>query len=147
MKTLSNKEIRQLNLTIEHFGYEIPKKSKVIEDDKLTKVDGETLFFFKDKVLLPSLKLLVKETLTIKHVVVDMGAVKFVVNGADIMRPGITHIDEGIEKDDFVVIVDENNKKPLAVGQALLDAEDMTKAEKGKVVKSIHHVGDEVWNA
>ena len=33
----------------------------------------------------------------LKKIAVDMGAVKFVVSGADIMRPGIVEIEEGIE--------------------------------------------------
>jgi len=74
-----------------------------------------------------------------------MGAIKFVVNGADIMRPGITKIQEGIEKDEAIVIVDENNQKPLAVGIALLSAEDMEKTKSGRVIKNIHYVGDELW--
>ena len=74
-----------------------------------------------------------------------MGAIKFVINGADIMRPGITEIEEGIAKDELVVIIDERNKKPLVVGIALYDSAEMKKITSGKVVKNIHYVGDEIW--
>ena len=74
-----------------------------------------------------------------------MGAIKFVVNGADIMRPGITEIQDGIEKDKFVVVIDEKNKKPLAVGLALFNSQEMQTATSGKVIKNIHFVGDEIW--
>ena len=74
-----------------------------------------------------------------------MGAVRFVVNGADIMRPGIVEIQAGIEKDDFVAVVDKNNKKPLAVGIALYSSEEMRVMASGKVIKNIHYVGDELW--
>ncbi len=74
-----------------------------------------------------------------------MGAVKFVTSGADIMRPGIVHIDEGITKDDAVAIVDQTHKKPLAVGIALHSSEEMQKVSSGKVVKNIHYVGDWIW--
>ena len=74
-----------------------------------------------------------------------MGAIKFVINGADIMRPGITEIEEGIVKGDFVVIADEKNKNPLAIGIALYDSGEMKKITSGKVVKNIHYVGDEIW--
>ena len=65
-----------------------------------------------------------------------MGAVKFVVSGADIMRPGITDIDEDIHEGEIIVIIDENNKKPLAVGKALLSATEMKEQEKGNLQTS-----------
>ena len=74
-----------------------------------------------------------------------MGAVKFVINGADIMRPGITEIEDGINENDFIVIVDVNNQKSLAVGIALLNSEEMRSSTSGKVIKNIHYVGDEIW--
>jgi PUA domain protein len=79
-----------------------------------------------------------------KLVVVDSGAVRFVVNGADIMRPGIVSADPEIAEGDLVVIVEERYKKPLAIGRALVAGTDM-KGE-GKAVKSLHHVGDAIWD-
>jgi PUA domain protein len=77
-------------------------------------------------------------------VTVDAGAVSFVSNGADVMRPGITEADEDIEEGDLVVIVEESHGKALAVGRALVDGDEMT-GESGKVVESLHHVGDDVY--
>src|SRR5690606_32245100 len=76
-------------------------------------------------------------------VVVDSGAVRFVVNGADIMKPGIVSADPQIAPGDLVVIVEERHKKPLAIGRALVAGTEM-KGE-GKAVKSLHHVGDLIW--
>jgi len=76
-------------------------------------------------------------------VVVDSGAVRFVVNGADIMKPGIVSADPEIAPGDLVVIVEERHKKPLAIGRALVAGTEM-KGE-GKAVKSLHHVGDLIW--
>ena len=78
-----------------------------------------------------------------KLVVVDAGAVRFVVNGADIMNPGIVNADPEIAPGDLVVVVEERYKKPLAVGRALIPGAEM-KGE-GKAVKSMHHVGDLIW--
>ncbi|MFW5929963.1 MAG: PUA domain-containing protein, partial [Halobacteriota archaeon] len=77
-------------------------------------------------------------------VTVDAGAVEFVTNGADVMRPGITDVSEDIEEDDLVVVVEENHGKALAVGRALTDADDML-GDGGRVVETLHHVGDELW--
>ena len=81
-----------------------------------------------------------------KFVVVDMGAVKFVTSGADVMAPGIIDADEDIIIDDQVWIYDELHHKPLAVGIALMSGSDMVKEKKGKSVKIIHYVGDKYWN-
>jgi PUA domain protein len=77
-------------------------------------------------------------------VTVDAGAVSFVSNGADVMRPGITEADESIASDDLVVIVEETHGKALAIGRALVDGDDLL-GNEGKVVASIHHVGDELY--
>jgi len=96
-------------------------------------------------VLLPHLKLLLERPGLLPHVTVDMGAVRFVVNGADIMRPGVTAIAAEVKEGDLVVVVDETHGKPLAVGTALLDSQAMQAATSGKVVRSLHYVGDKVW--
>ena len=94
---------------------------------------------------MPTLKLLQTYLGLLKKIVVDMGAVKFMISGADVMRPGIKEIAAGINKDDFVVIMDVNNHKPLAVGIAQLSGTEMQAATSGKVIKNIHYVGDELW--
>lgn len=82
---------------------------------------------------------------TRRHVTVDMGAVKFVYNGADVMAPGIVEADPAIAVGDFAWVRDERNRRPLAVGEALMTGAEMNASEKGKAVKSIHHVGDDLW--
>jgi PUA domain protein len=77
-------------------------------------------------------------------VTVDAGAVSFVSNGADVMRPGITEADEAIDAGDLVAINEESHGKFLAVGRALTDGSDMV-GDSDKVVDSIHHVGDELF--
>jgi len=77
-------------------------------------------------------------------VTVDAGAVSFVSDGADVMRPGIVEADEGIEPDDLVVVTEESHGKALAVGRALVDGGELI-GDSGRVVESIHHVGDELF--
>ncbi|MFC7074008.1 RNA-binding protein [Halovenus rubra] len=80
-----------------------------------------------------------------KHIVtVDSGAIQFVSDGADVMRPGIVEAGDRIESGDFVVINEENHGKFLAVGKALVDGDEMA-GQEGRVVDSIHHVGDELY--
>jgi PUA domain protein len=80
-----------------------------------------------------------------KFVTVDMGAVGFVCNGADVMGPGIIDADQGIDKGDIVWIRDEKNFKPLAIGKALVPGNEMLGKGKGKMIQSVTYVGDKLW--
>ncbi len=107
---------------------------------------SEILFFEKDKRFFPTLHALLKSMVSVPKVTVDMGAVRFVVNGADIMRPGVVAVDDSVRENSVVAIVDQNHGKPLAVGISKMNAEEMWASTKGKVVLSIHHVNDHLWD-
>lgn len=77
-------------------------------------------------------------------VTVDAGAISFVSDGADVMRPGIVDADDRIESGDLVVIAEETHGKQLAIGRAKTSGDDMV-GDEGKVVDSIHHVGDDLY--
>jgi PUA domain protein len=77
-------------------------------------------------------------------VTVDAGAVSFVSGGADVMRPGIVSADEGIAEGDLVAVAEETHGKVLAVGRALVPGAEMV-GDSGKVVESVHHVGDDLY--
>ena len=93
----------------------------------------------------PTCRLLLQKRPAKAFVTVDMGAVKFVNNGADVMAPGIVEADPAIQPGDLVWIRDEKNKVPLAVGEAILAGAQMPRGPKGKAVKALHHVGDPLW--
>ena len=73
-----------------------------------------------------------------------MGAVKFVCNGARIMRPGITKFDT-FKKDDIVIVKDQNYEKSLAAGIALDDSEIAASKLKGYVIDNLHYISDKFW--
>jgi PUA domain protein len=79
-------------------------------------------------------------------VVVDMGAVPHICNGANVMAPGIVGFNGEFRKGDYVFVADERHKKPIAVGEILYDANAAKNVKQGIVVKNIHFVGDKVWN-
>ena len=138
---------KELNKILSKYELNLTKKDQVelLEDQhKIILINKTPAFFYYQNDWVPTLKYLQTNQL-LKSVTVDMGAVKFVVNGADIMRPGITEIEENIAKDEFIVIIDENNKKPLATGIALFSSEEMQTIKTGKVIRNIHYVGDELW--
>ena len=80
-----------------------------------------------------------------KSVTVDMGAVPYVTNGADVMGPGITDADESIAEGDLVWIKDVRNGAPLAIGKALRSGAELKQKSGGKAIKTVHYVGDKLW--
>ena len=110
----------------------------------LVLVDGEPLVFYIDAE--PFLTVRGANALEPNAgiVTVDAGAISFVSDGADVMRPGIVEADADIAEDDLVVVVEETHGKALAVGRARTDGDAMV-GDSGKVVSSLHHVGDELY--
>ena len=116
------------------------------EGIKFVFVDGNPCFMYYEDKLVFTLIGIEKYKPKENFVVVDMGAVKFVTNGADVMAPGIIDADSSISKGDQVWINDEKNHKALAIGFTLMSGEEMVIQKSGKAVKLIHFVGDDIWN-
>ena len=108
-------------------------------------VNGKILAFSIGGVPFLTVRGLLAYGATKRFVTVDMGAVKFVYNGADVMGPGVVACDTSIAEGDLVWIRDVKNLRPLAIGKAVVSGEVMSRKEKGKVVESVHHVGDKLW--
>lgn len=149
-KQLSKSDIKKINQDIEDkYGIKdfFEKKANVElvkEEYETITLDNEPCFFYLEGNIIPTLKLLLKNNF-MKKVTIDMGAVKFIASGADLMRPGITEIQDGIDEGDFISIIDTDNKKPIAIGQAMMNSEEMRATESGKVIKNVHYVGDKLW--
>lgn len=78
-------------------------------------------------------------------VVVDKGAIRFVCNGADTMRPGIERYGTfGVGQ---VVTVSEPGGRYLAVGIAAVDSSVLDGMDRGIVVKSAHYISDKYWES
>ena len=146
MKQLRKSEIKDINKEIFEYYKEDsifnPKEKVIIKDDMIFRNHAE--FFKHNDVWVPTIRTLLQHNL-LKEVVVDMGAVKFVVNGADIMRPGVVSCNPQIAQGDIIVIKDVNNSKPLAIGTALFSGEELMSQSGGKVVASLHYVGDNAF--
>ncbi len=130
----------------ENLGCDIEGKIEVAEHKKwkLLFIDGKIYGFFIDDSPFLNVEGLKRFGADKRKVVVDDGAIKFILNGADVMAPGIVEADESIKKGD-VVWVSDMRGLPLAVGIALMNGKEMVAASKGKAVENIHHIGDELW--
>ena len=80
------------------------------------------------------------------QITVDSGAVKFVCNGANIMRPGIVKVDGNFPASSLVVVKEEKYGKQIAVGKSLLSNSEIQALNKGPVIENLHYVGDKYWD-
>ncbi len=101
---------------------------------KILKVDEDYLPFLSEIEMLEKFP----------SVTVDMGAVKFMCKGANLMRPGIKKFTE-FEKEKIVCIVEESRHKFLAVGKSLVSSLELEDMEKGEVIKNMHYISDRFW--
>lgn len=120
------------NLMIHH----LTDDGKLITGDgiKILQIESDYLPFLSESDILQKFP----------YVMVDMGAVKFMCNGANVMRPGIRKYNE-FSKGQIVCIIEESKHKFLAVGRALVDSSEMEEMKKGEVVKNLHYISDKFW--
>lgn len=120
------------NLMIHH----LTDEGKLITGDgiKILQIESDFLPFLSEVEILEKFP----------FVMVDMGAVKFMCNGANVMRPGIRKYSE-FSKDQIVCVIEESKHKFLAVGRALVNSSELENMQKGEVVKNIHYISDKFW--
>jgi len=118
--------------------HHINEKSIVITAPGLTAVKiNDNIFPFLDDI--PMLE-------KFPYVIVDMGAIKFVCKGANVMRPGITKFSD-FEKGDIVCVIEESKHKFLAVGKAEIPSKQLDETKKGEVIKNMHYISDVFWES
>jgi PUA-domain protein len=154
--SLRSSEAKALTNTIgEDLGTNLSRYVDMKANIEVVEVGGKVeLFLFEKKPILfrtgervyPTL-LFTEAVRSLPKAVVDMGAVSHVCNGADIMAPGIVRFEGEFLQGHLIVVVDVKHGKPLALGEAIYDSEVIKLTKKGVVIKNVHFVGDEVWNA
>jgi PUA-domain protein len=132
----------RLGVTVEGDAWE---DVEFVDDDRrVVLVDGEPAVAFYDEEPFLTVQGANRFEPQRRIVTVDAGAVSFVSDGANVMRPGIVDADDDIDPGDLVVIAEETHGKVLAVGRADAPGDEMV-GESGKVVDSLHHVGDDLF--
>jgi len=118
--------------------HEVDEKGIIITGDGITAVKiGDDILPFLDDI--PILE-------KFPYVTVDMGAIKFVCKGANVMRPGITKFSD-FESGEIVCVIEESQKKFLAVGKAKMSSKELGETSKGEVIKNMHYVSDNFWES
>ena len=128
-------ELPKIKTLVKH---EIDEETSIITGDGFTAIkSGDTyLPFLSETGLLERFP----------KVMVDAGAIKFVCNGANVMRPGIKNFTT-FQKDEIVCVAEETHNKFLAIGKALLSSDEMSNITKGEAVKNLHYISDKYWEA
>ena len=118
--------------------HEVDEKGVIITGNGITvvKIGEDILPFLGDVPILEKFP----------YVIVDMGAIKFVCKGANIMRPGITKFSD-FEKDEIVCVIEESQHKFLAVGKAKMPSKQLDETEHGEVIKNMHYISDIFWES
>ena len=116
--------------------YYIDNNAQIIIGDgiKILNVDDCYIPFLSEDTILEKLA----------NVIVDMGAVKFMCNGANVMRPGIKKYTE-FKKGDIVCVSEESQNKFISVGKAIMDSSELENVSKGEIIKNMHYVSDRYW--
>jgi len=148
---LRRKEVLEiLGRLANEFGMTVPLDDVPLDEaeagpHRLLLRGEEPIALFIGDTIVPTVRGLLAFPATKRWVTVDMGAVRFIYNGADVMAPGIVEADQGIRTGDIVWVRDEKNRRPLSLGRAIMDGPTMALEEKGKAIETLHHVGDEIW--
>ena len=118
--------------------HEVDEKGVIITGNGITAVKiGDDILPFLDDI--PILE-------KFPYVTVDMGAIKFVCKGANVMRPGITKFSD-FESGEIVCVIEESQKKFLAVGKAKMSSKELDETNKGEVIKNMHYISDNFWES
>ena len=116
--------------------HDVNEKGVIITGDGITAVKiGENILPFLDDITVLE---------KFPYVKVDMGAIKFVCKGANVMRPGITKFSD-FESGEIVCVIEESQNKFLAVGKAEMSSKEAQDASKGEVIKNMHYISDDFW--
>lgn len=111
-----------------------------LEDAKILLLNRiPALIIFPDGVIIPHLQGLGRITFC-PIVVVDKGAIEYVVKGADVMIPGVIKHSNFSEGEPVAIVSEEY--VAIAVGVALQGSEKIGKEAKGRIVKNLHRPND-----
>jgi PUA domain protein len=136
---------KEIGPSAEKFRSDRVEMAEIDAPFSLFLVDKKPLLMKRDGWVFPTVRGAIDRPFPERTIVVDMGAVPFVAKGADVMRPGIVSVTEDVRKGSPAIVVDERHRKPLAVVVALLDGPAIRAESKGKMAKTVHHVGDLLW--
>ena len=147
MRHILNNFREKFMVDAEQFFGAKPRIELVItqENDELLIINGKPLLARTDDTLFPTL--IFNELFPfLPKIIVDMGAIPYVCNGADVMAPGVVQILGEFDEKELILVIDERHKKALAMGISLYNSQSLKTIKREKIARNIHYVGDRLWN-
>ncbi|KAL4853857.1 Malignant T-cell-amplified sequence 1 [Chlorella vulgaris] len=133
----------------------LPKKQDLVlvklpEHVQLVVLHKTPLFFsMRDGPWFPTLRLLHQYPDMMPRLRADLGAIKFVLSGANIMCPGLTSpgatMHDELPEGSAVAIYAEGKEHPMAIGYTKMSTEEMRTLNKGIAVDNLHYLTDGLW--
>ncbi|MEM0121593.1 MAG: PUA domain-containing protein [Thermoprotei archaeon] len=145
---LSKQETDKLSAVLERLNFNKKKDDIwVLKIDKYTKAyllnNKIPILFVKDDLMFPTVTAAKMFEDYYSVAIVDQGAKPHILNGADLMAPGIVSI--RLQNHSDVVIIESEDKSILAIGRFIQDFLDALNKKHGKVAKNIHYLNDKLY--
>ena len=148
---LKKSEIKKIFPEIDKFRNELDFDEKrtrieiiVTDAGSLYLFDGKPLLFRSEDKIIPTL-FFERYISSAPKIIVDMGAIPHLCNGADVMAPGVQKVADEFSKGGLVLIVEEKYGKAIAIGEALFNSNEIIKMNQGKIIRTFHYVGDSIY--
>lgn len=166
IKSFSEDSITQKNklsnATIRKIKAEYPEASPLLgkEDslliyktsDKLSVILRNNIPIFillHTKALVPALKAVHLLPSLLPKAVVDRGAIKHIINGANVMAPGLLKqgsVYPAVEKGAYIAIYGEGMTCAMAVGTVAMGSSEVHEKKTGVAIELVTHLGDSLYN-
>ncbi|KAI5181953.1 malignant T-cell-amplified sequence [Nematocida sp. AWRm80] len=152
---VSNATIKQIKQQYTADLSELFRKEDSIDTMKTQDKDvyilrnGVPIFQSLHREYIPTVKCVHLVPEILKRVVVDEGAIKHLINGADVMAPGLLHQTSDypmVTEGELVAIYGYDKTHALGVGRVLMTNDQVEEQRKGIAIKSIAHLGDKVYS-
>ena len=83
------------------------------------------------------------------RVQVDKGAIKFILQGADVMTPGLlsegASLPDNLQIGDHVIVYAEGKQHALAIGKMIMSSQEAKEKRSGHAIANLHCVCDGLW--
>lgn len=127
---------------------DIEKVARVEIDKFIIMIIGSipAFFYIDDEGPYPLLLMLNTIKPKIPYVVVNEGAIRPIMRGADVMVPGIIELSE-FKRNDIVGVMEPSKKAFIAVTKALMSSDEIRERSKGCALRTLHYANDKLWKS
>ena len=112
-------------------------------------INDEIMFLEnRDKIVIPTLRLLHKYPFMMPHMQCDKGAIKHILSGSDIMCPGLTSPGgkmSDVQSGTIVAIMAEGKQHAMGVGIMTMSSDEIRKKNRDVGIELIQYLNDGLW--